>query len=71
MNPVIHFEMPAKNKARVKKLYESVFGWTLTQLGSDMGDYIYTTTTRTDVDAEGNRVRLFQSIVKYEGGNKV
>lgn len=48
MDPVVHFEMPAKDKARVKKFYEEVFGWQMSQLGSDMGDYILAGTTPVD-----------------------
>jgi hypothetical protein len=47
-NPVVHFEMPAEDKARVKKFYEEVFGWDMQQLGSDMGDYILAGTTDVD-----------------------
>lgn len=45
MHPVVHFEMPAKDKKRTKKFYETVFGWEMTQLGSDMGNYLLATTT--------------------------
>lgn len=45
MNPIIHFEMPAKDKKRVRKFYETAFGWGMNQLGSDFGDYILATTT--------------------------
>ncbi len=48
MNPVIHFEMPAKDKTRVKKFYEDAFGWTMTQLGPQMGNYILAKTTPVD-----------------------
>ena len=48
MNPVVHFEMPAEDKARVKKFYESAFGWQMTQLGPDMGDYLLATTSPVD-----------------------
>ncbi|MBI2611694.1 VOC family protein [Candidatus Gottesmanbacteria bacterium] len=48
MNPVVHFEMPAADKKRVKKFYENVFGWEMKQLGSEMGDYILATTTPVD-----------------------
>lgn len=27
MNPVVHFEMPAKDKKRVADFYSKVFGW--------------------------------------------
>lgn len=48
MNPVVHFEMPAVNKKRTKKFYESVFGWQMVQLGSEMGDYLLATTSPVD-----------------------
>lgn len=48
MNPVVHFEMPAVNKKRVKKFYESAFGWEMTQLGSEMGNYLLATTSPLD-----------------------
>ncbi|MBI4067211.1 VOC family protein [Candidatus Gottesmanbacteria bacterium] len=48
MNPVVHFEMPAINKKRVRKFYETAFGWEMNQLGSKMGDYILATTSPTD-----------------------
>lgn len=50
MNPVVHFEMPAEDKARVKKFYENVFGWQMTQLGAEMGDYLLATTSPVDKD---------------------
>jgi len=27
MNPVVHFEMPAKDRARVSEFYTKAFGW--------------------------------------------
>lgn len=48
MNPVVHFEMPAKDKKRTKKFYETVFGWQMTQLGRGMGDYLLAGTTPVD-----------------------
>jgi len=48
MNPVVHFEMPAEDKARAKKFYETVFGWQMTQLGPEMGDYLLATTSPVD-----------------------
>lgn len=48
MNPVVHFEMPMEDQARAKKFYESVFGWQMTQLGPEMGDYLLAGTTETD-----------------------
>lgn len=48
MSPVVHFEMPAKDKKRVKKFYETAFGWEMSQLGSGMADYILAITTPVD-----------------------
>jgi predicted enzyme related to lactoylglutathione lyase len=48
MNPVIHFEMPAKDMERVRKFYESAFGWQTTQLGPEMGNFVLAYTTETD-----------------------
>ena len=43
-NPVVHFEMPAKDKSRVSKFYTDAFGWDMKQLGPEMGDYIMAST---------------------------
>jgi predicted enzyme related to lactoylglutathione lyase len=48
MNPVVHFEMPAKDKARMAGFYTKVFGWKTRQLGPEMGNYVLATTTETD-----------------------
>jgi predicted enzyme related to lactoylglutathione lyase len=47
-NPVVHFEMPAKDKKRVSEFYSKVFGWNMVQLGEEMGNYILASTTDTD-----------------------
>lgn len=47
-SPVVHFEMPAKDKARVSKFYTDVFGWQMTQLGEEMGNYVLAGTTPVD-----------------------
>jgi len=48
MDPVTHFEMPAKDKKRASKFYSTVFGWQMTQLGPEMGEYMTAWTTETD-----------------------
>lgn len=48
MNPVVHFEMPTKDKKRVAKFYSEVFGWQMLQLGDEMGGYILANTTPID-----------------------
>ncbi len=48
MNSVVHFEMPAKDRKRVKKFYETAFGWGMQQMGADFGDYLLAYTTPVD-----------------------
>ncbi len=48
MNPVVHFEMGANDRERMKKFYESVFGWQTEQYGPEMGNYVVVHTTETD-----------------------
>lgn len=50
MNPVVHFEMPAKDKKRVAKFYTDVFGWQMQQMGPEMGEYLLANTTETGPD---------------------
>lgn len=47
-NPVVHFEMPAKDKKRVSAFYSKVFGWNMQQMGQEMGNYLLAQTTKTD-----------------------
>jgi len=49
-SPVVHFEMPAKDKARVAKFYTQAFGWEMSQLGPEMGNYVLAGTTPVDED---------------------
>lgn len=49
-NPVVHFEMPAKDKERVSKFYKEVFGWGMNISGPEMGNYLLATTTETGND---------------------
>ena len=48
MNPVVHFEMGYFDNERIKKFYESAFGWKLQQMGAEMGNYILAQTAETD-----------------------
>ena len=48
MDPVVHFEMPYDDAARVTAFYRSAFGWNTEALGAEMGDYVLATTTATD-----------------------
>lgn len=48
MHPVIHFEMPAKNKYRMIKFYQDVFGWKTEELGEEMNNYVNVQTVETN-----------------------
>jgi predicted enzyme related to lactoylglutathione lyase len=50
MDPVTHFEMPAKDKKRAIGFYSKTFGWKLQQLGPEMGEYVMAHTTETTKD---------------------
>ncbi len=47
-NPVVHFEMGYFDRDRMKKFYETTFGWGLQQMGAEMGNYVVAHTTETD-----------------------
>lgn len=49
-NPVVHFEMGYNDRARMVKFYESAFGWTMRQMGPEMGNYVIAQTAETDKD---------------------
>ena len=48
MDPVVHFEMPAKDTKRMADFYTTVFGWQAQVMGADMGNYVTVATTETD-----------------------
>ena len=48
MNPVVHFEMGYFDRERMKKFYESAFGWKTQQMGAEMGNYVLAQTSKTD-----------------------
>jgi len=47
-HPVVHFEMPYKDAARVSKFYTQAFGWDMVDIGKEMGNYITAETAETD-----------------------
>jgi predicted enzyme related to lactoylglutathione lyase len=51
MYPVIHFELPTEDTDRAKRFYESVFGWQITQMGPEAGDFALAFTTQTDPES--------------------
>ena len=48
MSPVVHFEMGYKDKDRMVKFYESVFGWKTQGMGQEMGNYVVAYTGESD-----------------------
>ncbi len=50
MNPVVHFEMPYKDKARASRFYHEALGWQMLDQGAAMGDYVVAQTTPTDAE---------------------
>jgi len=55
MNPVVHFEMPYDDSARIARFYEQAFGWKLQMLGAEMGRYVLATTAEADAMPDGKR----------------
>lgn len=51
MNPVIHFEMPYRDRVRAARFYAAAFGWQTQMLGPEMGDYLLVTTAVVGVRA--------------------
>jgi predicted enzyme related to lactoylglutathione lyase len=47
MNPVVHFEMPYDDGARMARFYETAFGWQTQSLGAEMGDYVMAATAES------------------------
>lgn len=47
-NPVVHFEMPYEDQARLTQFYQQAFGWGMQSTGPEMGDYVSAQTAPTD-----------------------
>lgn len=47
-SPVVHFEMPAKDRQRVAKFYKESFGWDMQIMGKEMNNYVLAITTPSD-----------------------
>lgn len=48
MNPVVHFEMPYRDRERAVRFYTAAFGWQCQMLGEEMGHYVTVTTAVND-----------------------
>jgi uncharacterized protein len=53
MNPVVHFEMPYEDQARMVKFYQNVFGWSIQIFGPEMGNYALVDHPKEDVNPMG------------------
>ena len=49
MNPVVHFELPYRDRERAARFYSVAFGWKTQMLGPEMGNYLLVTTAVADV----------------------
>jgi uncharacterized protein len=47
-NPVVHFEMPYQDEARLSRFYQQAFGWGMQSTGPQFGDYVTAQTAPTD-----------------------
>jgi uncharacterized protein len=47
-NPVVHFEMPYEDEARLARFYQQAFGWGMQSTGPQMGNYVTAQTAETD-----------------------
>jgi len=45
MNPVVHFEMPYRERERAARFYTAAFGWQVQMLGQEMGHYLLNTSS--------------------------
>ncbi len=50
MNPVVHFEMPYDDRARMARFYETAFGWQTQMFGPEMGNYVTAATAESGPD---------------------
>jgi len=51
MNRVVHFEIHAQNPEAAQNFYSSLFGWEITDLGPQMGNYRMVSTGRDEAGA--------------------
>lgn len=47
-NPVVHFEMPYEDAARLTKFYQDAFGWKMLPMGEALGNYVMAHAAETD-----------------------
>lgn len=55
MNPVIHFELPYDDAARIARFYQAAFDWETQSLGPEMGNYVLATSVKQDTMPDAPR----------------
>lgn len=55
MDPVVHFEIPYGDAARIARFYQAAFGWKTQAFGAEMGHYILATTSEGEGNPKGVR----------------
>ncbi|WBY03306.1 VOC family protein [Ramlibacter tataouinensis] len=55
MDPVVHFELPCKDRERIARFFEQAFGWKCQMLGPEMGHYVVVTTAEADARPDAPR----------------
>jgi predicted enzyme related to lactoylglutathione lyase len=55
MDPVIHFELPADDRERMAKFYQTAFGWKTQSLGAEMNDYVLAETIVSGEDGRPSK----------------
>jgi predicted enzyme related to lactoylglutathione lyase len=56
MNRVVHFEIHAMDLNRLQKFYEDVFGWSITDMGPQMGNFRVVVTGKDNGDSQWNGI---------------
>src|SRR5450432_2217043 len=56
MNRVVHFEIHAKDLDRTQKFYEDVFGWAITDMGPQMGNFRVVVTGKDEPGSQWNGI---------------
>jgi predicted enzyme related to lactoylglutathione lyase len=67
---VIHFEMPTKDKERVKKFYESAFGWKVQIMGPEFGGYVLATSADSDENGPKERGAINGGFFEWKEDNQ-
>ena len=66
MNPVVHFEMPYRDRQRAADFYARAFGWQTQLLGPEMGDYLLVTTAVSDARPDVPRGAINGGLFPYK-----